>query len=203
MANTLQALGELYSSTFDENEQEMYSEAEPLHKRALAIREKRLWPEHPDVASNLWALARVYDEQDKYAEAEAVYRRLVEVRQRVLGAEFAEIDLLHCLTYVVREQGKNAEADLLDSQTKLIRERSTAINLEHLADLRCALGQFDRAKPLLNRVLRIRENTLGPRHKHIVGTLSRLAKVHREQGEHADAKRLEARAKEIRTQLST
>ena len=30
-----------------------YAEAEPLHQRALAIREKALGPEHPDVARSL------------------------------------------------------------------------------------------------------------------------------------------------------
>jgi hypothetical protein len=32
------------------NDQGRYTEAEPLHQRALAIREKTLGPEHPDVA---------------------------------------------------------------------------------------------------------------------------------------------------------
>ncbi len=30
-----------------------YDEAEPLYKRSLAIREKALGPEHPDVAASL------------------------------------------------------------------------------------------------------------------------------------------------------
>ena len=34
-----------------------YAEAEPLHRRALAMREKALGPEHPDVAQSLNNLA--------------------------------------------------------------------------------------------------------------------------------------------------
>ena len=34
-----------------------YAEAEPLYKRSLAIREKALGPDHPDVAQSLNNLA--------------------------------------------------------------------------------------------------------------------------------------------------
>ena len=47
-----------------------YAEAEPLYKRALAIREKALGPDHPDVAASLNNLAVLYDYQGRYADAE-------------------------------------------------------------------------------------------------------------------------------------
>ena len=37
-----------------------YAEAEPLYERALAIREKALGPDHPDVATSLNNLAVLY-----------------------------------------------------------------------------------------------------------------------------------------------
>jgi hypothetical protein len=43
-------------------EQGQYAQAEPLHRRALAIREKALGPDHPDVATtlnNLCLLSRI------------------------------------------------------------------------------------------------------------------------------------------------
>ncbi|MEE8511990.1 MAG: tetratricopeptide repeat protein [Acidiferrobacterales bacterium] len=40
-----------------------YGEAEPLYKRSLAIREKALGPDHPDVATSLNNLARLYSAQ--------------------------------------------------------------------------------------------------------------------------------------------
>jgi Tetratricopeptide repeat/CHAT domain len=47
-----------------------YAEAEPLRKRALAIYEKALGPNHPDVAITLNNLAWLYKTQGRYAEAE-------------------------------------------------------------------------------------------------------------------------------------
>jgi tetratricopeptide (TPR) repeat protein len=44
-------------------EQGKYDEAEPFYRRALAIREKELGPDHPDIASSLNNLTLVYCSQ--------------------------------------------------------------------------------------------------------------------------------------------
>ena len=51
------------------NAQGKYGEAEPLFRRALAIAEKALGLEHPNVAASLNNLAGLYQAQGKYAEA--------------------------------------------------------------------------------------------------------------------------------------
>ena len=51
-----------------------YAEAEPLYRRSLAIREKALGPEHPDVGAALNNLAVLYRAQGRYAEAEPLYQ---------------------------------------------------------------------------------------------------------------------------------
>jgi len=48
-----------------------YAEAEPLYKRALAISEKALGPDHPNVGIPLSNLALLYQDQGRYAEARA------------------------------------------------------------------------------------------------------------------------------------
>jgi tetratricopeptide (TPR) repeat protein len=53
-----------------------YSEAEPLHKRALAIREKALGPDHPDVAISLENLAVLYEQTGRTEEANKLRQRL-------------------------------------------------------------------------------------------------------------------------------
>ena len=73
-----------------------YSEAEPLYKQSLAIREKVLGPNHPDVAATLNGLAELYRAQGRYADAEPLYKRSLAIREKALGpdhpdvAEFAE-----------------------------------------------------------------------------------------------------------------
>ncbi len=68
MAQSLNNLAELYRA------QGRYAEAEPHYQRALAILEKVLGPEHPDVATSLEnyaALLRETEREDQAKEMEA------------------------------------------------------------------------------------------------------------------------------------
>ncbi len=79
LATTLNNLALLYDA------QGKYAEAEPLYKRALAIREQVLGPEHRSVATSLSNLAELYKAQGKYAEAEPLYKRSLAIREKALG----------------------------------------------------------------------------------------------------------------------
>ncbi len=72
MALVLSNLAELLRN------QGSYSEARPLFERSLAIDEKTLGPEHPDVAITLNNLAILLEQQGSYAEARPLYERGLE-----------------------------------------------------------------------------------------------------------------------------
>ncbi len=64
-----------------------------LLSRALAIREKALGPEHPDVATSLNNLALLYDDQGRYAgivrlKFWAFFNRLIVVENHRFSARF-------------------------------------------------------------------------------------------------------------------
>jgi tetratricopeptide (TPR) repeat protein len=77
VATALNNLALLYQA------QGRYADAEPLHKRALAIGEKTLGPDHPDVAVSLDSLAELYRAQGRYADAE------IEQTQKLLADDEA------------------------------------------------------------------------------------------------------------------
>ena len=56
-----------------------YAEAEPLYARCLAIREKVLGPDHPEVAAALDNVAMLLDAQGRYEQAEPLYRRALAI----------------------------------------------------------------------------------------------------------------------------
>jgi tetratricopeptide (TPR) repeat protein len=62
-----------------------YAEAEPLYKRALAIAEKALGPDHPNVGTTLNNLAELYRAQGHDAEAEPLKKRAQAISQKSLG----------------------------------------------------------------------------------------------------------------------
>ena len=59
-----------------------YAEAEPLHKRSLAIKEKALGPDHPNIAYNLENLAEIYAKTDREAEAEKLEKRAAAIKAK-------------------------------------------------------------------------------------------------------------------------
>ena len=73
---SLNNLAELYRN------QGRYADAEPLYKRSLAIYEKALGPDHPDVATSLNNLAALYDAQGRYADAEPLYKRSLAICEK-------------------------------------------------------------------------------------------------------------------------
>src|ERR1700737_4967684 len=64
-----------------------YADAIPIAQQVLAIREKALGHDHPDVASSLNNLAELYDEQGRYADAEPLYQRSLAIREKALGRD--------------------------------------------------------------------------------------------------------------------
>ena len=61
------------------------------YKRSLAIREKTLGPDHPDVASALNNLASLYHKQGRYAEAEPLYKRSLAINEKALGPDHPDV----------------------------------------------------------------------------------------------------------------
>ena len=84
-APSLNNLAELYAS------QGRYAEAEPLYKRALAIREKALGPDHPDVGDLAEQPGALYTTQGRYAEAEPLYKRALAIREKALGPDHPDV----------------------------------------------------------------------------------------------------------------
>jgi tetratricopeptide (TPR) repeat protein len=78
-------------------DQGKYAEAEPLHVRALAIREKALGPDDPDVADSLNNLGLIYDGQGRSAEAEPLFQRALAILKKASGPD-------HPNAIIVRER---------------------------------------------------------------------------------------------------
>jgi len=74
VATSLNNLAVLYDT------QGQYALAEPLYKRSLAIWEKSLGPNHPDVATSLENMAILYRETGRKKVAEKLEKRAAKIR---------------------------------------------------------------------------------------------------------------------------
>ena len=65
--------------------------AEPLYRRALAIWETQLGPDHPDVARCLSNLADFYHERGRLSAAESLYTRALATLEKALGQNHPQV----------------------------------------------------------------------------------------------------------------
>jgi tetratricopeptide (TPR) repeat protein len=97
-----------------------------LFQQALHIWEQARGPEHPQVASALNGLAKLYRQQSKYEQAEASYRRALTIREQHLGPHHPETARsLAGLALLYEKQGN-------DEQAELLLQRACTIFEQHL-----------------------------------------------------------------------
>ncbi len=157
MSFSLAGLGWLYYK------QGKYAEAEPLHKRALAIREKAFGPNHPDVASSLNGLGWLYYKQGKYDKAEPLHKRAIAIYENAFGPDYTRTAYpLRGLGKIYTTKGEYAKAEPLYKRSLEILEKTVpnhpdiADTFEEMAELYTKMGRDDEAKKLLDRANRIR-----------------------------------------------
>ncbi len=180
----------------------LYAEAEPLYQRAIAIGEKTLGPEHPDLAIKLNNLAILYAKQGKYAEAEPLYQRAIAIGEKTLGPEHPDLATrLNNLANLYANQDKYAEAEPLYQRAIAIGEKTLgpehpdlATSLNNLATFYAKQGKYAEAEPLYQRAIAIDEKELGSEHPGLAIDLSNLAQLYTDQSKYAEAEPLYQRA---------
>jgi CHAT domain-containing protein len=172
-----------------------FSDAIPLAQRALAISEKSLGPDHPDVATALNSLAELYYDLDRYADAEPLYKRSLAIREKFLGPDHPDVaTALNSLADLYDDQRRYADAEPLYKRSLAIREKSlgpdhpfVATALDRLAGLYSHQHRYADAEMLYKQSLALREKSLGPDHPDVATALHNLAYLYYVQGRYTDA----------------
>ena len=179
-----------------------FSEAVALAQQALAIREKALGPDHPDVATSLNDLANLYLQQGRYADGVPLAQRSLAIRDKALGSDRREVAAsLGTLALLYKLQGRYVDAGPLYKRSLAIYEKAlgpdhpdVARTLSNLAFLYQAQGHYADAEPFAGRALAINEKALGPDHPDAAAALNELASLYLAQGRYVDAEPLDKRA---------
>jgi tetratricopeptide (TPR) repeat protein len=184
-----------------------YAEAIPLAQQVLAIREKVLGPDHPDVATVLNGFGILYEEAGRFAEAEPLYKRSLAIREKALGPDhpdhFLVAQSLNNLAELYERQGRYTEAEPFNQRALAIFEKTlgpdnfeVAGSLNNLAAVYDQQGRYAEAEPLFKRSLAIREKALGPDNPNvnIAQSLNNLAALYVHQGRYTEAELLYKRS---------
>ena len=163
-----------------------YDEALPLVERALAIREKELGPNHPDVATSLFVLANNLNDKGDYARAEPLFLRAVQIKESALGKDDLSVSLiLNNLGNLYKDKGDYVKAESVFQRALEIREKVLQPDnlliagvLNNLANVAHQIGDIAKASALYQRALKIREKILGPEHQDVATTLNNIANLY-------------------------
>ncbi len=173
VGTTLNNLGELFR-TRNSLGNDVYDirsgEAEPYYKRAIAIREKALGNQHPDLGLTLLNLAGLYRAQVKYHEARSILRRAISIFEKSLGKEHPHLATgQNNLAGIYLLEGDYRRAEPLFKNALRIREatfgpdhRLVAAIVNSLAHVYRGMGNGARAERMQERYQTIadRQSTL-------------------------------------------
>jgi CHAT domain-containing protein/tetratricopeptide (TPR) repeat protein len=178
----------------------------PYCERALAIRQKVLGPEHPDIASSLNNLGALLARMGDLAAARSCYERALAIYKLALGPGHPDTaSCLNNLGMLLRGMGDLGGARHCCERALAIREKAlgpdrpdTADSLNNLGYLLATTGDLPGARPYYERALSIYEKALGPDHANTAGVLNNLGALHQGIGDVAGARPYLERALAIR-----
>ena len=100
-----------------------YEEAERIQRQVIAMRERVLSNEHPDMLASLNNLAQVLGSQGKYQEAEGIHRQTLALSESVLGKKHpSTLTSMNNLASVLSGQGRYEEAETMHRQALAYRQ---------------------------------------------------------------------------------
>jgi len=187
------------------NTRARFGEAEPLMRRALAIDEKSLGKDHPNVATDLNNLALLLADTNRLAEAEPLMRRALEIDEKSFGKDHPNVaTYLNNLALLLKDTNRLAEAEPLMRRVLEIDEKALGENhadvardVSSLAQLLQDTNRLKEAEPLMRRALQIDEKSFGKDHPTVAIRLNNLAALLADTNRLAEAEPLMRQALEI------
>jgi tetratricopeptide (TPR) repeat protein len=167
------------------DERGLYTEAEPLMRRALDIEEVSFGSQHPNVAIYLNNLAALLKATDRLSEAEPLMRRALDIDEASFGSQHPDMARdLNNLAQLLQATDRLSEAEPLMRRALDIDEASfgsdhpeVATDLNNLAGLLQATNRLSEAEPLVRRALDIDEASFDSDHPNVARDLNNLAQL--------------------------
>ncbi|MFN0058576.1 MAG: tetratricopeptide repeat protein [Planctomycetota bacterium] len=186
-----------------------FSRAEPLYREALAVRERGLGAEHPEVAETCNNLGAMLLHRGDFAGAEPLLRRALDIARRVTGERsLATARYTNDLGFLMRHLGRYGEAEAyylsaLEVRRELLGDDSVqvAVTLNNLGLVLVSLERYGEAEARLREALALRLRLVGDEHPEHATDLNSLAFLYSHLKRYDEAEVLFRRALELRSRL--
>jgi tetratricopeptide (TPR) repeat protein len=183
-----------------------HMDLERLNRHALAIEERTLGSDHPNVSARLMNIATNISQQGRHQEATVLLERSLSIVEKSLGPSHEQVlRVMKSLALEYDQSSLPIEAERLLRKILSLREAKYgsehALVGESLQDLGFFLryhGRANEAFPLLRRALSILERVNGLESPEVAAALDKLAGFYVAMGQYADAIALLMRSLGIR-----
>lgn len=172
--------------------------AEPILKKALAIRRTELGDDHPDTLTSRHAMGSLLGSLGRYEEADEILRDTYDRRVRILGADDPEtLRTANTRGGVLRHMGRLDEAavvwrDNLVARRRVLGDdhRDTLISLNNVGVICAIKGDLDGAETAWRELLDRRKRIFGEDHPLYQTSLTNLGLLLVERGKLTEARPL-------------
>ena len=180
-----------------------YSEALPLAKRVLEIREKELGTNNKPVAVALYNLATIYMQQKIYDQAESFFKASLSIYAK-LNDDLNVAKITDSLGLLRYQQKDYDQAEVLFLRSLALREKAlgpdhadVAQYLYGVANFYRVLGKYSKAAAIGKRIVEIKEKTATAEQSELGEALAEYACALRKANRKAEAEKIEERVTRI------
>ncbi len=175
-----------------------FQNAEVLARRRLAIRERALRPDHPELGRALADLSWITEELGHYEESLSLARRALDIARKTFGESHPEVAAcLSAEALALGDLGDCAGAEPLYRRALSILRSSLRPDdpqlprtISDFAALLITAGRFHEAEEMNREALALRRRILAPNDPEIGQSLNNLAYSLRREGDFASAEAL-------------
>jgi tetratricopeptide (TPR) repeat protein len=176
-------------------EQGEYEEALVLYKKSLAIREKSLPPNHPDLAKSYINIGSVYYSMGEYSKALSSHKKSLAIWQQSLPPNHPDLAMSYNnIGGVYDNMGEYSKALSSHEKALAIREQSLPPNHPDLAtsylgigNVYKNMGEYSKALSYYEKALAIRQQSLPPNHPDLAKSYGNIGLVYSNMGEYSKA----------------
>ena len=185
-----------------------FTEAEPLLRRALALRTDELGNDRLDVADSHYALAQLLFDTDRHAAAEPELATAASILRQRLGPSHPRVAAVEIDQALARRAAGDldAAASIMDSAIAALRvdadaRLDLATALLYAGKLRVERGDASHAEPLITQALDIRRSLFGDEHPTVANALDGIGEMKQALGDHVGAEAAFRQALAVRRTL--
>jgi tetratricopeptide (TPR) repeat protein len=198
LASSLTNLGVLY------NFRGQSAKAEPLFERAIAIKQKAMGADNPEVVASVGKMCHFYLKAGNGAKADALSNKILAYADKMMKDRTNVSSSFSKLSAFYQSHKELESAEVLVKQAQEMTEKrgtegdlELATLLDGLGGSYAGAGKLAYGEQFYRRSLQIREAILSPSHIAIASSCENLAKLYLQQGKAAQAEPLYRRALEI------